>query len=168
MMQKICNLIKKKRKDKKGQAIIELAFGTMLVSAMLMVIFDFALVIQTKTETMMMARNGARLLIMKGVSHTNPATNKANEKIVESHLNGLYQMYHNNGFARSFVRLTNVKVKNPTNPKPIKDGNTGQNPVYAEVCEEVTPIGKTFYGNIQICSAYTGYHSSQANERVPQ
>lgn len=162
MMQKICNLIKKKRKDKKGQAIIELAFGTMLVSAMLMVVFDFALIIQTKTETMMMARNGARLLIMQGISPTNPAKNTANEKKVESHLKGLYQMYHNNSFSRSLVRLTSVEVKNPPSPMPIRDANTGKNPVYAEVCEVVSPIGKTFYGDIKICSAYTGYHSSQA------
>ena len=161
MMQKISDLIKKKRKDKKGQAIIELAFGTMLVAAMLMVIFDFALIVQTKTETMMMARNGVRYVIMRGLDVRNPSHNDVIAKQTESTIRGLYQLNHTNGFAQSLVRLSTLKVRNTERPEPIKDAATGKNPVFAQVCEQITPIGYTFYGNIEICSAYTGYHSSQ-------
>lgn len=89
MFQKFQKVLEEKEKDKKGQAIIELAFGTMMVGALLMAIFDFALIVQTKTETMMMARNGVRYMIMQGVSPTSSAKNQEISQKTEGAIKGI-------------------------------------------------------------------------------
>ena len=161
MFQKFQKVLEEKEKDKKGQAIIELAFGTMMVGTLLMAIFDFALIVQTKTETMMMARNGVRYMIMQGVSPTSSAKNQEISQKTEGAIKGIYIMNHNTAESKRLVRLGDVKVENTKHPVPIKNSATGQNPVFVEVCEVVSPIGSTFTGPVKICSAYGGFHSSQ-------
>ena len=158
MLQKISRLAKKGKDNKKGQAVIELAFGTMLIGALLTTIFDFSLIIQTKTETMMMARNGIRYMVLEGVS-TNKSENETNRQKAKRAVMGLFNINHGNG--SRFVTLSKVEPMQPPNPVPVKNAATGQNPVYIIVCETVHPIGPILRGNIDICSSYAGYHSSQ-------
>lgn len=162
MLRKLQCLASLKRKDKKGQAIIELAFGTMLVGALLTTMFDFSLVITSKTETLMMARNGVRYMIMQGLS-TNQNENEANRVKTESAVKGIYDLNH--ARRSKYVSLTKVEALQPKNPTLIKNSQTGQNPVYVEVCEGVHPIGPILRGTINVCSAYSGFHSSQSKKK---
>ena len=164
MLQKIERLIKKKRHDKKGQAIIELALGTVLVSGLMMAIFDFALIIQSKTETMMMARNGVRYLIMQGIDVHNSVHNQDLARKTEATIRGLYDLNHGTRLARKYVYMTqgDVVVENTPNPQPIMTRSTGKNPVHAKVCENVKTLSSTFSGkSVKVCSEYAGYHSGQ-------
>ena len=163
VLQKMQSFLKK---DKKGQAIMELGLGLILVSGLMFAIFDFSLIIRTKTETMMMARNGVRYLVMQGVDVESSSNNKYLGNQAAKVLKAVYNRNHQYDASNRFVRLPQdgIEVKNieGRNPEPIRDGNTGRNPVYVKVCEEVRPISTSMFNKpVRICSEYAGFHSSQ-------
>lgn len=155
--------MEKSLKNKKGQGIMELAIGMTLLAGLFLFIFDAALAIQTKTETMMMARNGVRYMLISGLG-TN-AQNENVKKNVENSIHGLYNLNHLTAESQKSVKLSTITVINTKEPQPIKNSTTGSNPVYVEVCEVIHPISNVMVGDQQICSSYMGYHSSQYSEK---
>lgn len=141
---------------------MELAFGMILISALLLVIFDFALIIQTKTETMMMARNGVRYLVMQGIDIDNAQHNVQITEQTKKTISGLYKLNHNTRASQEVTQLGEVTVENITGTgTAIKDGTTGANAVSVKVCEVIHPLSRVFGKNVEICSSYAGFHSSQ-------
>lgn len=166
MIQRIQRFLKKRR-NKKGQCVFELALGFIMISALMFGIFDLSLVIRAKTETATMARNGVRYLIMQGIDVTNPSHNEALAKKTEQTIQGLFELNHPEAsYGKGFIRKGRVTVQNTRDPKPIMTRSTGANAVYVQVCEVVFPVGNTFSkGGIEICSEYTGFHSGQFKKK---
>ena len=166
MFQKIQDVLKKQKHDKKGQSVIELAVGLMLTMVLLTVMFDFAVIIQTKTETMMIARNAVRRVLIKGISPTDGNKNVQNANEAKALMRSLYAQNHFTSGSQKFVSWDEVdsKVYNTPHANTIKNGNTGKNPVYAEACEVTHPMTLSVFRKrgIKICSSYTGSHSSQS------
>ena len=170
MFQKLQAILKKHRHDKKGQSVIELGIGLMLTAVLLTVMFDFALIIQTKTETMMIARNATRWMLLQGINQTNPNINASIANQAKTYMRKLYTYNHSTTASQKVVSWSDSDSKvinTPGTPNPIKNSNAGKNPVYAQACEIVHPMTISVFkkSSIKICSSYTGSHSSQYKQK---
>lgn len=156
--------LSKIRKNKKGQAVIELALGLLMMATFIVFIFDAAMVIQAKSESMTLARNGVRLLVMQGVSSNN-SKNNAKVEQVKKNIQGLYNANHPDGTGR-FITLKpdGIKVESKYY-SAIRSASMGENPVFVEVCLQAHPLSSEIFGvSPTLCSAYMGSHSSQMQE----
>ena len=164
MLQKIYKAISDCRRNRKGQAVIELAFGLLLIYPLMMTLFDFSLIVRTKIETMTMARNAVRLIILEGASR------EKNQKEEQDGVQMMIKMFRANHDGQDKTKFVSVSsqedfyVKSDPGAGIMKNGETGKDSVFAKACITVHPMGPIVRNNMRICSGYKGYHSSQAGK----
>ena len=153
-------------KNKKGQAAIELGFGMMLIAGLMFYIFDIGVIMQAKAESLMMARNGVRYVIINGISRNQEDNVKVQQQAVK-HIENLYYQMHNTPESQKAISLppSSIRVENTRTATDIKNDNTASNPVLVEVCLQAHPMGSIAQKTSKIGSAYVGYHSSTFDKK---
>jgi len=151
---------------KKGQAVLEFALAFPVAILVMFYMFDFATLVQAKMVTTQYARNGARIVIMKGLKSSGQTENSQSARDATGHIYNLCSTEHpgNGRNARpGQITACNVKIYDSPRSGEIKNDAVGKYPVTAKVC--VTPMlwMDKFQGKSsnEVCSSYLGYHSTQ-------